>query len=273
MNDRSASDALVCTHDFRVHGMTAPALVCLIVVFALTALISVVTGGTSLITVPVMIQVGIDPHVAVATNMLTLIFLSLGGTLPLVKGNFIPRKRLPALVGLTLVGSILGAVLLLILPSRSIALVVAVAMIVVAVFSLTNRTEGLGRTDIGPSAASEVIGYTLAFLLGIYGGFFSGGYVALLTAAFVGCFKITFIEAVAVTKVLNIFSSLVATAVFAVQGIIDWRLGLILGAASFIGATLGANLARRMSNTLLRRIFLVAVIALAVKTLVSALPW
>jgi Sulfite exporter TauE/SafE len=59
--------------------MTAPALVCLTAVFALTAFVSVVTGGTSLITVPVMIELGIDPHVAVATNMLTLIFLSLGG--------------------------------------------------------------------------------------------------------------------------------------------------------------------------------------------------
>ena len=60
--------------------MTAPALVCLIAVFVFTAFISVVTGGTSLITVPVMMQLGVNPHVAVATNMLTLILLSLGGT-------------------------------------------------------------------------------------------------------------------------------------------------------------------------------------------------
>ena len=57
--------------------MTAPALICLTSAFAFTAVFSVVTGGTSLITVPVMMQLGIDPHVAVATNMLTLIFLSL----------------------------------------------------------------------------------------------------------------------------------------------------------------------------------------------------
>jgi uncharacterized protein len=256
-----------------IHVITAPALVCLIAVFAFTALISVVTGGTSLITVPVMMQLGIDPHVAVATNMLTLIFLSVGGTVPLLRGRLIPRKRLPALVGSTLVGSILGALLLLVIPSKAIPLVVAVAMIMVAVFSLTKSTAGLRPAVDGPSPASEVAGYTLAFLLGIYGGFFSGGYVALLTAAFVCFFKMTFIEAVAVTKVLNVCSSSVATAVFAVQGLIDWRLGLILGLASFIGATVGAMLARQMSNALLRRIFLVAVIALAVKTLVSDLPW
>ncbi len=44
---------------------------------------------------------------------------------------------------------------------------------------------------------------------------FLGGYVALLTAAFVAFFHFTFIKAVALTKVLNIFSSVVATLVFA----------------------------------------------------------
>ncbi len=48
-------------------------LLLLIVVFFATSLISVVTGDTSLITVPVMIQFGIEPHVAVATNMLALV--------------------------------------------------------------------------------------------------------------------------------------------------------------------------------------------------------
>ena len=70
--------------------MTALSLICLIAVFILTAFISVVTGGTSLITVPVMMQLGINPHIAVATNMLTLIFLSLGGAVPFLKGQLIP---------------------------------------------------------------------------------------------------------------------------------------------------------------------------------------
>jgi len=253
--------------------MTASALVCLIVVFVFTALISVVTGGTSLITVPVMMQIGINPHVAVATNMLTLIFLSLGGTVPFLKGQLIPRKRLPALAGLTIAGSILGALLLLSVPAKAMPLVVAVAMIVVAVFSLTKSNAGLLPSVDGPSPASELTGYLLTFVLGIYGGFFSGGYVALLTAAFVAFFKMTFIEAVAVTKVLNVFSSSVATVVFAVQGLIDWRLGLILGLSSFIGAMVGAVLARHMSTALLRRVFLAAVIVLALKTMVSDPLW
>ena len=64
-----------------------------------------------------------------------------------------------------------------------------------------------------------------------------------------------------------------ATAVFAVRGLIDWKLGLILSAVSFAGAAAGAALARNLSNHTLRRIFLVAVLALAAKTLLYDVRW
>ena len=79
----------------------------------------------------------------------------------------------------------------------------------------------------------------------------------------------TFIEAVVVTKVLNAASSLVATALFAWEGLIDWKLGIVLGIVSFAGAVLGAVLARRMGNVWLRRVFLATVVILALKTLFS----
>ena len=168
--------------------------------------------GTSLITVPVMMQCGMDPHVAVATNMLALVFLSLGGTVPFIKGQAISRKRLPALTGLTLVGSTLGAFLLLAVPSRNMPIVVAAAMLVVLLFSLVKRDMGVSKAPDSSSRSLEIAGYIATFALGVYGGFFSGGYVALLTVAYVFFFRMTFTEAVAVTKVLNLFSSLIATA-------------------------------------------------------------
>jgi uncharacterized membrane protein YfcA len=253
--------------------MTALDLIFLIGVFFFTAFISVVTGGTSLITVPVMMQLGIEPHVAIATNMLTLIFLSLGGTFAFMKGHLIPEKRLPALIGLTLIGSIVGALLILVIPAKAMPGVVALAMIVVAVFSLSAGNAGVSPFVGNPARISVVAGYVLTFILGIYGGFFSGGYVALLTAAFIAFFGMTFLEAIAVTKLLNLSSSTVATAVFAVHGLINWRLGLLLGVVSFAGAVVGAAFARQLSNTNLRRIFLVAVFALAAKTLAYDVRW
>ena len=142
--------------------------------------------------------------------------------------------------------------------------VVAVAMIMVAVFTLAKRRPALTPRAGKPGGNSELAGYGLTFVLGVYGGFFSGGYVSLLTAAFVACFGMTFRESVAVTKVLNLFSSLVATAVFAARGLIDWRLGVILSAASFAG---GRRSGRRSEAEQSHQttFFLVAVVVLAAK--------
>jgi hypothetical protein len=107
------------------------------------------------------------------------------------------------------------------------------------------------------------------FGLGIYGGFFSGGYVTLLTAAYVALFRMTFVEAIATTKLVNIFSSLVATGVFTAAGIVDYRLGIILGIAMFIGGIIGSQVALKLSNRWLRRIFLATVVILAVKTMMG----
>jgi len=65
-----------------------------------------------------------------------------------------------------------------------------------------------------------------------------------------------------------LFSSAVATGVFMWHGLVSYRLGLILGATMFFGAMLGARFAIRIGNLWLRRIFLTAVWALGLKTLI-----
>jgi uncharacterized protein len=236
-------------------------LLILIAIFFLTSLISVVTGSTSLITVPVMIAFGIEAHVAVATNMMALIFMSLGGSLPFVQKGVIERRLLPVSIVLTLIGSTTGALLLLRVPVRALQLTIAVAMIAVAAFSLIRRDRG--TTEHSVSNSRQAVGYVATFALAVYGGFFSGGYVTMLTAVFVLLFGLTFLQAVATTKVVNVFSSAIATVVFAWHGVVDYKLGTVLGVTMFLGAVIGGNITMRLPAVWLRRIFLLAVIGLA----------
>jgi len=240
-------------------------LLVLVGVFFFTSLVSVVTGSTSLITVPVMLQFGIEPRSAVATNMFALIFMSLGGSFSFLGKNVIERNRLPNLIGLTLAGSATGAMLLIVIPSGAVPFIISAFMIVVAFFSITKMNVGITHEDSKPSQGRELLGFVLTFALGIYGGFFSGGYVTLLTAVFVAFFGMTFIQAISTTKMVNVFSSLVAALVFMWQGLVDYRLGGLLGAAMFAGAFIGGYVTLRLSNVWLRRVFLTAVIILALK--------
>lgn len=248
-----------------IYGVPLSKLLVLISIFFLTSLVSVVTGSTSLITVPVLIEFGIDPHIAVATNMMALIFMSLGGSLPFARKGILEKRLLPLCIILTLIGSAIGAMLMLRAPERALRLTIAIAMTAVAVFSLAKEDSGTAEREV--SAMRKATGYGAIFLLGVYGGFFSGGYVTMLTAVFVLLFGLTFLQSVATTKVVNAFSSAIATLIFAWHGVVNYRLGVILGGTMFLGAVVGGYATLRISSVWLRRIFIAAVLGLAVRML------
>ena len=244
--------------------MAFQALILLIIIFALTSAVGVVTGSNSLITVPVMIQFDIDPRMAVATNMFGLTFMSIGGAIPFLKQGVFDKKRLPVLVSLTLVGSTLGAILVGLISSKTMPIIVSVSMIVVTVFTLVNPGAGVKKQE-SVSRLAITATYVLTFLLGIYGGLYSGGYITMLTAIYVAMYGMTFTEAVANTKIINVFSSLVASVIFAWQGLIDYKLGIILAITMFISAYVGARIVTKLNDVWLKRIFLATVLILAIK--------
>src|SRR6476469_5958480 len=108
--------------------MTAYALIILIAVFFLTSVIGVVTGSNSLIAVPVMFQVGIEPRVAVATNMFALVFMSVGGAVPFIRQGRVDYGKISPLIALTIISSAIGAALVGIISGAGIKLIVTIAM-------------------------------------------------------------------------------------------------------------------------------------------------
>lgn len=242
--------------------MSGTELFILIVIFFATSVIGVVTGSNSLISVPAMFQFGIDEKVAVATNMFGLTFMAVGGTIPFVRAGSIDFRRVAPLAAITVIGSALGAALVGLITNGSIKVIVVVAMIIIVLFTLI-------QPDFAKRIRPEVhaaVGMAAVFLLAIYGGLYSGGYVTILTPTLVAFFGMSYSQSIAATKLINVFSSGIATIVFIWQGLVDYRLGLILGAAMFVGAYVGAHYASRMNEVWLKRIFVSTVVLLAVKT-------
>ncbi len=248
--------------------MPTAQLILLILLFFLTSAIGVVTGSNSLITVPVMFQFGIDPKIAVATNMFGLTFMNIGATIPFLRRGAIDTKKITPLVIITLVASAIGASLVMLITPQNIKLLVSIAMIAVTIFTLVKRDSGIAAVaEI--SQRARILTYILTFILGIYGGLYSGGYTTMLTALYVAFFGMTFTESVASTKLINVFSSAIATVIFMWQGLIDYKLGAILAVTMFIGAFIGAHTVTKLSDVWLKRIFIAFVLILAVKTLLD----
>ena len=240
-------------------------------IFYVTCVITVVTGATALITVPVMILFGIPVRTAFAINMVTLTFLSTGGTLPFWGTREIDWRRVPGLVGLTLVGSVAGALLVFVVPAKVLPAVIPFAMLTVLCFLIVQPRAGIVSGPVSPGRIR--VGYGLALLLGVYGGFLSGGYVTMMIAVCIFCFGYPFLRAMVMTRVMNMASSFISMCIFAWNGAIDWPLALMLGAAAFAGGFTGSRIASRVPERLLRGIFVSAVVGLAVKSLIYDVPW
>lgn len=246
-------------------------LALLAIVFFATSIVSVVTGATSLVTVPVMLSFGIDARTALATNMLALTFLSAGAASTFWQSREIHPADLRWPLVLTVVGSVAGALLVFAMPVDAIRTVVAVAMLALAGLVLRPPSRSVAKR-LTPRPSS-ILGNVVTFVLAIYGGFFSGGYVTLLTVAWTKLFCMPFRQAVMGTKFANLLSSLAAVVIFSTQGVIDWQLGAVLSVAAFAGALLGAKWTLHMSEKWLRRVFAATVSVLAVKMLMVDVQW
>ncbi len=105
-------------------------------------------------------------------------------------------------------------------------------------------------------------------MLGVYGGFFSGGYTTLMTVLCTVCFGLTMMESVAITKPINLVSCVAASVVFFAGGLVDLRVGVPLAAANLVGGWLGAHAALKGGVRFVRLLFLLTVGALAAKLLI-----
>lgn len=236
----------------------------LFVLMILTGAVGAITGGNSLINVPIMITVGMSPRQAVATNMFAVIFMTISATVRFARSGTLRRDLLAPLGVITLVTSALGALIAVKLPETTVKIVVGISMAALVLFIALNRK----RDPVAPTPARRLAGYVGATLLGIYGGFFSGGYTTLMTVLCTACFGLTMMESVAVTKPINLVSCVAASVIFFYGGLIDLRIGVPLAAGNLIGGWLGAHAALKGGDRFVRALFLGTVGALALKLIV-----
>jgi uncharacterized membrane protein YfcA len=229
-----------------------------------TGAIGAITGGNSLINVPLMITVGMSPRQAVATNMFAVTFMTISATARFARAGMLKNRLLIPLGVITFVTSAVGALIAVKLPETVVKLVVGISMAALVIFIAIQR----GATPPPPTQRRRVAGLVGTTLLGVYGGFFSGGYTTLMTVLCVACFSLTMMESVAITKPVNLISCLAASLVFFAGGLVDLRIGLPLAAANLVGGWIGAHFALKGGDRFVRALFLLTVAALAAKLLV-----
>ena len=245
--------------------MSPTQIVVLTVTMVATAAIGAITGGNSLINVPLMIMVGMSSREAVATNMFAVLFMTVSSTARFARHKLISLRLALPLCALTIVSSGIGAELAVKLPEAVVKTIVGVSMGLLVTFMAAR--PGATARSVSVPAPAPLAGFALTFLLGIYGGLFSGGYTTLMTFLGVSCFGLRMLESVALMKPVNLVSCAAASLIFFYAHLIDFRVGIPLAVANLLGGYLGAQLAVKSSERLVRAVFLATVACLALKLL------
>ncbi|MFI0406440.1 sulfite exporter TauE/SafE family protein [Actinomadura sp. 3N508] len=227
--------------------------------------INTVVGSGSLITFPTLVALGYPPVVANVSNTIGLVPGSATGAYGYreeLKGQ---RERLLRLGSGSLIGAVLGGLLLLGLPAEAFDVIVialiAIALVLVLVQPrlqkwVLRRREGEHRPHGG---AVLWIGVLLA---GVYGGYF-GAAQGVILIALLGIMLDEDLQRVNAAK--NVLSAIVngsAAVLFTLLWLvsdteINWWAVLLIASGATVGGLIGARVGRRIPPMVLRGVIVV----------------
>src|SRR5271165_2236636 len=208
-------------------------------------------GGGSFVTLPALISTGVPSVIANATS-----------TVALFPGDFASAyafrhdfRRFEAvslctMLAVSVAGGVVGALLLIFLPSAVFDRLVPWLLLFGAVVFAIGRQTGLAlRRAIRLGRSSLLMAQ---FVLGIYGGYF-GGAVGIMMMAAWSLFGQSDIRALSATRTLLVgATNAVAVVCFVIAGLVWWPQALLMLVAAVAGGYGGARLARRVDPHRLR---------------------
>lgn len=239
-----------------------------VIVFAAGAaagFFNTVAGGGSLISLPLLIFLGLPPAVANATNRVAIfsqnVFAVAG-----FKSRGVSTFGYGLLLGTSaLIGAIAGARIAVeisgALFNRILALVM-VAVVVSIVFKRSNNTqaatEKMGR-------GRQMIAFVVFFFIGIYGGFIQAGVGFLIIGALTAINGFSLVKINSIKVLVVLVYTISALIVFIIEGQINWLYGIVLAAGNSAGAWFTSRWSVAKGDALVKKILLIAVIALAIR--------
>lgn len=233
--------------------------------------INTVVGSGTLITFPTLLAFGVPPVTANVSNTVGLVPGSMSGVVGYRRELRGQRARLLRLGAASLVGGVVGALLLLVLPSSAFdAIVPALIALGVVLVLLGPRIQRAvaARAEARGGIPDHGVGWVWPAVAaaGVYGGYF-GAAQGVLLMAILGIGVADSMQRHTATKnVLALIVNAVAAAVFVAVADIDWQVAGLIALGSVVGGQVGATVGRRLPPALLR-----AVIALVGVTALVAL--
>jgi uncharacterized protein len=230
---------------------------------ALGGALNSVAGGGSFIAFPALLFTGVPPIPANATNTIALWTAAAASGGAYRRRLDVPRRVMIPLLAASLVGGLLGALLLLKTPAQTFMRVLPwLTLGATLLFAFGKKLAGSRRSVIehDHEASSAALAGTTLFQLcvAVYGGYFGGG-MGIVMLAMLAVLGMTDIHAMnALKSVLGFVINGVAVITFIVAGAVYWKHGIVMIAGGIVGGYVGAHYALKMPQSWIR-VFVVLV--------------
>jgi len=218
-------------------------------------LVDSIAGGGGIISLPVLLNLGLSPGLALGTNKFQSSFGSVSASWQYVRRGLVSLRECRLGILLTLFGSLLGAFAVQHVSLKLLEQGIPVLLAGIVVYLVFQPRIGLENRPARMGASSFYL--ILGLGLGFYDGFFGPGTGSLWAIAFVLLLGQNLTHATAHTKVMNAASNLASLALFASAGLVQIGAGLAMAAGQILGARLGAGLVVRKGARFVRPAFLV----------------
>lgn len=239
-------------------------IILLILVGVIAGFINTIAGGGSLLTVPFLIELGLLPTVANATNRVAIVIQNIFAVTGF-RSKGVSSFSYSIWLGISAaIGAFLGAKIAVEIDEETFKKVLAIVMIIV-IFLTIFKPFGKNEQSEDLSLKRKIIGTVIFFFLGIYGGFIQAGIGFLIIATLTGVNHFNLAKSNAVKVFVALMYTLTAVIYFAIEGKINWQYGLTLSVGNSIGAWISSRWSVEAGDKYVRWFLIITVFALAIK--------
>ena len=237
-------------------------LVGLFVAAIVAGAINAVAGGGTLISFPSLVAFGEPDIISNATNTAALWPGGLSGAMGYRKDTTIDRELLAMLLVPSVIGGLLGAIILVVTPESVFRLIVPILILfatcLFAARSYLSKRVSMNTEKGKVTIGGRIFGFVFQLFVATYGGYFGAG-MSILMLGSLGVMGLRDIHVMnEIKSVLAAVVNITAFVFFAVKGLVVWPLAALMAVGAIVGGYGGARAAKHVKQTYLQ-VFIVAV--------------
>jgi uncharacterized membrane protein YfcA len=224
--------------------------------------LNVMAGGGSLISMPILIFLGLEPAVANGTNRVAILIQNIAAVSSFRSHGYSEVRRSVGLALCTVPGAVAGAFAAVVVDPALFKRILGLVLVAAVILILRRKPPEDGREG---GTGRPVAAHMAMVGVGFWGGFLQAGVGFLIMPVLYQLLRLDLVR-VNMHKVFIVgVYTIPALLVFAAQGKVWWLGGLALATGNAAGARIATRVTITHGEGAVRGVFVAAVIAMGLK--------